>query len=224
MLNKIRYFVSQGAVWPTIDYELLGAKRLGLLRGTVLNAGAGWRDLSHLVDGTLINQDIRWPNDQRTHIDIFSPIHSIPMPDNTIDTILCIAVLEHVENPHEIVSEFYRVLKPNGYVVASVPFMQPEHKIPTDFQRYTRDGLIRLFAIHGFEITDVYPLFSVYHTIHWVVYEWLAMKNTLAFRVLRLLLLPPLVVLARTSKTTSDKLASAFQILARKPFGGMEAI
>ena len=64
--NTIRYFVSQGAVWPAVDYELSGIKRLGLLRGTVLNAGAGWRDVSHLIDGTLINQDIRWPNDQRT--------------------------------------------------------------------------------------------------------------------------------------------------------------
>jgi SAM-dependent methyltransferase len=215
MLNKIRNL--QRLVWPAIDYELLDLKRLGLLRGMVLNAGAGTRDVTHLIEGELINQDIRWPDDQRTHINIFSPIDKIPKPADTFDTILCIAVLEHVENPHEVVQEFFRVLKPSGYVIASVPFLQPEHKVPTDFQRYTLDGLTRLFAIHGFVIEEVRPLFSVYHTIHWIIYEWLTIKNSITYKMLRVLLLPPLVVLAKRSTLTSNKLASAFRILARKP-------
>lgn len=217
MLNRIRNLVSQGAVWPAIDYELVESKRRGLLRGIVLNAGAGLRDISHLVDGTLVNQDIRWPGDQRKHIDIFSPIQKIPKSAGTFNTILCIAVLEHVENPDEVVKEFFRVLKPNGFVVASVPFLQPEHKVPTDYQRYTRDGLTRLFEINGFAVEDIFPLFTVYHTIHWILYEWLTMKNSIGYKIMRILLLPPLVLLAKTSNLRSDKLASVFQILARKP-------
>ena len=204
-------------MWPAIDEELIMAQNRGLLRGLVLNAGAGLRDVSHLVDGELINQDIRWPNDKRTHIDIFSPLHQIPKPTDFFDTILCIAVLEHVENPDEVVQEFFRVLKPSGYVIASVPFLQPEHKVPTDFQRYTRDGLTRLFSVHGFEVEEVFPLFTVYHTMHWIIYEWLTLRNTLLNKIMRLILLPPLLLLAKGSSIKSDKLASAFQIFARKP-------
>jgi len=183
----------------------------------VLNAGAGVREVAHLVQGTLVNQDIRWGDgDNRSNIDIFSPLHIIPRDDNYFDTILCIAVLEHVENPEEIVQEFMRVVKPGGHVIASVPFLQPEHKVPTDFQRYTQDGLQRLFVHNGFEIISVKPLFSVYHTLHWVVYEWLHLRDTFVYKALRLILLLPLGILAKRSTLQSAKLASVFQVIARK--------
>ena len=217
ILDPIRKLTSQSVIWPPIEYELLDAKKAGYLKGKILNAGAGWRDLSHLVDGELINQDITWPDDDRKNIHIFSPIHNIPVADNTFDTILCIAVLEHVENPEEIIPEFLRVLKPGGIVVASVPFMQPEHKIPTDYQRYTKDGLERLFRHRGFEILSCQSVFTVYHSLHWIAYEWLHLKNTLGYKFLRLLLLPVLAYRARHSRLASDKLASVFQVLARKP-------
>ena len=218
MLNLLRRVTSQGVIWPSIEYELLDLKNSGYFEGKVLNAGAGgWRDLSHLVEGELINQDITWPGDKRTNIHIFSPIHEIPVPNDTFDSILSIAVLEHVENPEEVIPEFMRVLKPGGYVVASVPFLQPEHKVPTDFQRYTKDGLERLFSHWGFEIVSSRNLFTVYHTLHWIVYEWLHLNNSFLYKVLRVILLPPLVFLAQTSNLASNKLASAFQIVARKP-------
>ena len=217
MLNGLRRLVSQDAVWPSIDYELIDPRKKGYLSGLVLNAGAGWRDLSHLIDGELVNQDLEWPDETRTNIHIFSPLASIPRPDATFDSILCIAVLEHVDNPIEVVAEFHRALKPGGHVVASVPFLQPEHKIPTDFQRYTRDGLATLFARAGFEVVDVYPIFTIYHTLHWIAFEWLSLKNSPLYKMLKLLMLPPLVFMTKRSRLSSEKLASVFQIIARKP-------
>lgn len=216
MLNSLRR-LTKVSVWPPIDYELLDIKERGLLRGTVLNAGCGWRRIGHLVEGTLVNQDISWDGDTRTHVDIFSPIHDVPRPDGSFDCVLCIAVLEHVANPVEVVAELFRVTKPGGYVVASVPFLQPEHKIPTDFQRYTRDGLTFLFSNAGFEIEEVRPLYTVYHTLHWIVYEWLKLSSSFAYRAMRVLFLPPLSYMARHSTLVSDTTASGFRVLARKP-------
>ncbi|MBC8029382.1 MAG: methyltransferase domain-containing protein [Pyrinomonadaceae bacterium] len=209
-----RIVPSELAVFPEIDVDLDQFK--SLLKGKVLNAGAGWRDVSHLVDGELINQDISWPGDERTNIQIYSPLHRIPVPSNYFDAILCIAVLEHVENPEEVVPELYRALKPGGHLILEVPFLQPEHKVPTDFQRYTKDGLVRLVSHHGFSVQQIKGLFTVYHTLYWQVYLWLHLKKTITYLILRVLLLRPLLWSARRSKTYSDTLASGFQLVATK--------
>jgi SAM-dependent methyltransferase len=117
-------------------------------------------------------------------------------------------------------AEFHRVLKPGGHVIASVPFLQPEHKVPTDFQRYTRDGLVRLVTHHGFEVVSVKALFTVYHTLHWIAWEWLHLRDTLGYRLLRLVVMPALAIAARRATVSSDRLASAFQVVARKPREG----
>lgn len=45
----------------------------------------------------------------------------LPFPDNTFDTVVMGDVLEHVEDEEQTVSEVYRVLKPDGNLVLSVP-------------------------------------------------------------------------------------------------------
>lgn len=204
------------SIWPPIDYELEDLSKRGVLRGLVLNGGAGDRDFAHLVDGQVINQDIPWEF-ARPDLDICSPLHEIPRPDNTFDAIVCIAVLEHVINPEECVAEMVRVLKPGGRMILSVPFLQPEHLVPTDYQRYTRDGLVALVERHGLAAEEIKPLFSVYHTLHWLVGEWLLMKRTPLYAVLRRLLLPPLGYMARRSTLTNNRVASGFRVVALKP-------
>ncbi|MBA3766039.1 MAG: methyltransferase domain-containing protein [Acidobacteria bacterium] len=219
-LKKIReriYYTlvpSELAVFPPIDGELREHK--SLLKGKVLNAGAGWRDVAHLIEGELINQDITWPGDSRTNIQIYSPLHHIPVESNYFDAILCIAVLEHVVNPEEVVPELYRVLKPGGHLILEVPFLQPEHKVPTDFQRYTKDGLTHLVSHHGFRVSSIKGLFTVYHTFYWQAYLWLHLKKTPLYLMLRVLLLRPLLWAAQRSKTYSDQLATGFQLIATK--------
>lgn len=213
MLNWLRR-ATNGDIWPPIDYELFPYKHF--MKGVVLNAGAGWRDVSHLVEGELVNQDLTYLGDDRKNIQIISPLHEIPRPDDSFDCILNIAVMEHVGNPREVMYELCRVLKPGGHMILSVPFLQPEHKVPTDFQRYTRDGLMRLCTDAGLIVVESKPVFSVYHTLHWIVREWLMMKRSISFRVLRVLLLPILGVAARRSTLTSDVVASAFMVIARK--------
>lgn len=45
----------------------------------------------------------------------------IDCPDELFDLIVSCAVLEHLESPKEVFSEFYRVLKPNGRAVLLTP-------------------------------------------------------------------------------------------------------
>jgi len=85
------------------------------------------------------------------NVDILSDAHNISFMDNTFDSIVCNAVLEHVYDPEKVVSEMIRVTKPGGYVYAEIPFVFFFHGYPNDFKRYTREGLKRLFS----ELEDI---------------------------------------------------------------------
>lgn len=75
--------------------------------------------------------------------DMVGDIHDLPFEDNSVDALICIAVLEHVEEPQKAVKEMYRVLKPGGYCYIYAPFLFYYHPMKGyygDFYRFTRDG------------------------------------------------------------------------------------
>jgi SAM-dependent methyltransferase len=82
------------------------------------------------------------------HPDIVGDIHDLPLPDNSEDAIICVAVLEHVKDPFQASREIYRVLKPGGYALVYVPFLYYYHAEPGyygDYSRFSKDALELLF-------------------------------------------------------------------------------
>lgn len=80
--------------------------------------------------------------------DILGDISHIPLADNSLGAIICQAVLEHIQNPQKAVDEIYRVLKPGGQCLVSLPFLYPYHAEKDyygDFYRFTEDGVRYLF-------------------------------------------------------------------------------
>jgi SAM-dependent methyltransferase len=79
--------------------------------------------------------------------DIIGDIHAMPFQSNTQDAIICLAVLEHVENPILAMQEMYRVLKPGGKLFIYVPFLYYYHAHPGyygDYWRFTYDTIVML--------------------------------------------------------------------------------
>ncbi len=120
--------------------------------GVLLDVGSGYgryRDiLSPLVNKYLSSDKFD------THADFVEDAANLSHADGSFDTILCNQTLEHAEEPELTVREMYRVLKKDKYVIATVPFLFPEHKDPTDFRRYTRDGFAQLFTKAGFTVVE----------------------------------------------------------------------
>ena len=54
---------------------------------------------------------------------------------------LCNQVLEHVFNPDEFLLKINRVLKNDGKLLLTVPFVWDEHEQPFDYARYSSFGL-----------------------------------------------------------------------------------
>jgi methionine biosynthesis protein MetW len=52
---------------------------------------------------------------------------AFPWPDNSIDVVVCNQVLEHLKNIWFPVSEMFRVVRPNGILIVSVPNLASLH-------------------------------------------------------------------------------------------------
>lgn len=65
--------------------------------------------------------------DASTGADVVGDIHAIPLPDDSVDAIICASVLEHVRDPLRAMAELKRILKPGGSIFLYVPSIYPYH-------------------------------------------------------------------------------------------------
>lgn len=93
----------------------------------------------------------------KADLDFICPAHTVPLPDGSIDGIICTEVLEHVPDPRAVWTEFGRLVRPGGHVLLSTPMYWPHHEAPYDFFRFTGYGLQRLVEDSGFELRKIYP-------------------------------------------------------------------
>jgi SAM-dependent methyltransferase len=99
------------------------------------------------------------------NIDVFYDGMHLPFADNEFDAVLSSQVLEHVPSIHNSLKEIYRVLKPGGQVLLSLPFVYPEHEVPNDYRRLTVYGIKQVMEECGFEITSVEKLGSTFEVM-----------------------------------------------------------
>jgi len=77
-------------------------------------------------------------------VDLVADAERLPFSADLFQRIECDAVLVHVRNPAQVMSEIERVLKPGGFAHIVVPFCHPFHEFPRDYRRFTIDGLREL--------------------------------------------------------------------------------
>jgi SAM-dependent methyltransferase len=77
------------------------------------------------------------------------------LPDNSVDLIICTQVLEHTHSPWKAMQEFNRILKPDGYLLFSVPHAWFYHPHPSDYWRMTQEGVVTLCEDSDFKIVEL---------------------------------------------------------------------
>lgn len=92
-------------------------------------------------------------------------LESLNLPPNSISAIGAFDVIEHIEAPGILLSEIYRVLKPGGLFLVSVPahkwlFSDFDSSIG-HFRRYSKKDLNQVLSNAGFQIASTEFLFSV---------------------------------------------------------------
>ena len=91
-------------------------------------------------------------------LDLVCDITDIPLEDNSLDAIMCIEVIEHLEDPLLAFKEFSRLLKKEGLLILTAPFNSLTHYAPyhysTGFSKYYYQ---KHLPNYNFEVVEIRP-------------------------------------------------------------------
>jgi SAM-dependent methyltransferase len=127
-------------------------------KGDFLDLGCGnkpYQSLYKPLTNSQVGCDV--VQSDENSVDVLCPATDLKFNSNQFDTVLCTQVLEHVFEHNKLMEEAFRVLKPGGHLILTVPFVWELHEQPYDFFRYTKYALKELFERTGFKIDYVKP-------------------------------------------------------------------
>lgn len=119
------------------------------------------------------------------HVSIVADLtKKIPLPDESADIVVASNTVEHIPNTEHFIKECARLLRREGILVGTIPFLTPIHQEPYDFNRYTKYQLEKFLSEAGFHNIEVVPLGSqidVYNTIELKTFDELYKRNPKSF-------------------------------------------
>jgi SAM-dependent methyltransferase len=124
------------------------------LRGDVLDIGAGDMPLREVIRERATTYHTLDVEERAEGIDYVADVQQMDsaVPADRYDTVLMLHVLEHVPDTRRALEQVFRVLKPGGALILSVPHLSRLHELPHDYYRFTPNGLKYLLSQAGFEV------------------------------------------------------------------------
>lgn len=146
-LRSNKYSINWKKTTSVIVGELLLEEILSVrshMKGRLLDVGCGERPYRLVYDNQVemsVGTEVPWSLHGTADSDVICYAERLPFHDESFDFILCTEVLEHTQQPFQVLRELARVLKPGGHLFLSVPFIYPIHESPNDYWRFTTHGL-----------------------------------------------------------------------------------
>ena len=76
----------------------------------------------------------------------------------TFQNVILMNVLEHLPDLNNVFKEIYKILKINGNLIGSTPFIYQVHGAPFDYQRFTKDFFYKTFSKKKYKSISIKPL------------------------------------------------------------------
>jgi SAM-dependent methyltransferase len=189
------FFLARRGLWREIEAAS------PMLTGDLLDVGCGTKPYPSLFTvrsytGLEIDTPIAR---QRDVAEAYYDGKSFPFDDASFDAVLCNQVLEHVFKPDDFLSEISRVLRPQGRLLLTVPFVWDEHEQPYDYARYSSFGLRALLERNGFHIVRQRKILAdaslLFQMANAYLFKVTGARSILAKLVLRVFLFAPVSML-----------------------------
>ena len=198
-------------IWPLHQafvkkyiHGLVAREAVKYARGNLLDIGCGEKpfqaELGKYVQNYLGIDDIHTPH-LTDRIDVFADASQLPFKGEYFDIILLTQVLEHIKTPLDVMQEIRRVLKSDGILLISWPFLFPIHEEPRDYFRYTEYGMQELCHKSGFRILTIKALSGFWITYFSFLSIYLFRKSKIVFGISF-----PLLLLFRSFCVICEKL------------------
>jgi len=110
---------------------------------------------------------------------------AIPLASQSFDVVICRELLEHVQEPFKIIKEIYRILKPGGKLLITVPTFNTEYifsRMHPNWLTYCghcnvfrKNDIINLLKDNGFSLLSVYKK-NFFYTYFWFFHCFLKTK------------------------------------------------
>ena len=190
----------------------------GLAPGrTGLNVGSGDTDLHP----SLVNVDLR----PGPSVSCCARAESLPFRSDSFALVISQETLEHVPDPWHATAEIHRVLRPGGTFYCQLPFVIGYHPGPTDYWRFTREGIRELLERAGFRCEEVSIAVGGGTALYRIAVEFVAVSLGRmvppayhAFKGVAALLLYPIKWLdsVLSGAPQADRIAGGYYAIGRK--------
>lgn len=159
-VRNIDHFVPRTSIKKAIDSNLTR------FSGSLLDVGCGKMPYRNYICSNSAVSNYTGVDIQTGHSayhddilpDIFWDGVTLPVANDSYDTIICTEVLEHVPDTENLLREIFRVLKPGGVFFFTTPFLWPLHDVPYDQKRLTPFAMQNYLKAAGFTQHEVKAL------------------------------------------------------------------
>jgi len=158
VLHFLRYTIFHPQYF-SFRYEKLRLRKTGhLAKGRVLDVGCGRQLLRQHLDPHTTYISLDFPETGKNLYDsrpnVFGDASTLPFMDASFDTVVLLEIIEHIPNPLSAIKEALRVLKHDGLIIISSPFLYPIHDAPHDYFRWTIHGMDNLLHVSNARISE----------------------------------------------------------------------
>ncbi|MCY7363096.1 MAG: class I SAM-dependent methyltransferase [Ignavibacteria bacterium] len=158
-----------------------------LMKGKLLDLGCGNKPYSEIYNEVCdksVGCDVPFSLHRKATVEVLCPAEEIDKHFETeeFDIVLCTEVLEHTADDQKVIRNINKVLKINGTLLISVPYIYVTHEPPFDYRRYTVYGLKNILERNNFEVTNVFSMGATFSSWFFIFYYSLVKSVFFVFK------------------------------------------